>query len=375
MNISFKNLFFALAFVFTVFTVMILADSILIPISMGLLLSLVLYPLTKKYESFGLNKIISAFFSILSLLLVVGGGMYFFISQLINLPQELSDFEGKLTSLLKDIILIINNYLNPNQDLKSEDITNQIKIWSKKSALPFVQNTFFNTASFIIGMITTLTYIFLFLIYRTGLTKALVRFADKHNQNRVLNMLKNIQKVGQQYLSGMIILIIVLGFMNSLGLWFIGIDSPFLFGYMAAVMSLIPYIGTLLGAIIPILYAFMTNDSILVPFYVACWFYFVELIESNILGPKIVGSNLNVNAFASILSLIIGGYVWGVAGMILFLPLTSMLKVFCEEFESLKPIGLMLDSSLYNGYKDDNENKNLWLKKLKIKIFNILNKI
>lgn len=376
MKISFQNLFYVIAFVFAVISVMVIADAILIPISLALLLSLVLYPLSKMFESWGLNKIIAAFLCLITLILVFGGGLYFFINQLIILPQELSDFQEKLMSLLKDVILFINNTLDLKKDLQNTDIINELNLWSKKVALPFAQNTFYNTASFIVGTITTLIYIFLFLIYRTGLTNALVKFAEENNQDRVLNMLKNIQKVGQKYLSGMIILILLLGLLNSLGLWFIGIDSPFLFGYMAAVMSLIPYVGTLLGAIIPVLYAFMSNDSIFIPLYVVCWFYFVELIESNILSPKIVGNSLNVNAFASILSLIVGGYVWGIAGMVLFLPLTSMLKVFCEEFEALKPVALMLGTTLYSGGAENNnsndeKNNKHWFLSLKIKFFSI----
>lgn len=366
MKISFKNLFFILAFIFSIFAIMIIADKILIPISLAFLISLVLYPMTLKIEKLGINKIISAFISIIIMIIIIGGGIYFFINQIINLPQELSEFEVKLTNLLKDIIQLINNNLNLKKDLNSADLLIEFNVWSKKAVLPFVQNTIFNTTSFIVGTITTLTYVFLFLIYRTGFAHAFVKFADTSNQDRVLNMLKNIQKVGQQYLSGMIVLIIILGFLNSLGLWLIGVDSPFLFGYMAAVMSLIPYIGTLMGAIIPILYSFMTNDSILVPLYVACWFYFVELIESNILSPNIVANSLNVNAFASILSLIVGGYVWGIAGMILFLPLTAMLKVFCEEFEELKPFALLLGTTLYDGKAESKNNKvGKWLKKLK----------
>ena len=55
---------------------------------------------------------------------------------------------------------------------------------------------------------------------------------------------------------------IILGIANSLGLWITGIDSPFLFGFFAAILSIVPFIGTAIGATIPVLYAFMTEDSI-----------------------------------------------------------------------------------------------------------------
>ena len=68
-----------------------------------------------------------------------------------------------------------------------------------------------------------------------------------------------------------------------------------------------------------------------------------------LLSPMIVGSSIQVNPLASILSLIIGAYVWGIAGMILFLPFAAMLKVVCEEFDPLKPVALMIGTQIYQG--------------------------
>jgi len=116
-------------------------------------------------------------------------------------------------------------------------------------------------------------------------------------------------------------------------------------------LSIVPYVGTALGAIIPVLYAFVSYDSLWPVLAVAILFWAVQLITDNYLSPKIVGGSLNINALAAILSLIIGGLVWGVAGMILFLPFTAMLKVFCEEYEELKPIALLIGNQIYKGEK------------------------
>ena len=160
-------------------------------------------------------------------------------------------------------------------------------------------------------------------------------------------MLKSVQQVGQQYLFGMLVIISILGLLNSTGLWIIGIDSPFLFGFMAAVLALIPYIGTFLGAGLPVLYSLITYDSLWIPIIIVLFFWFVQFIEGNFLTPKIVGGNLKINALTSILSIIIGGAVWGVAGMIVFLPFAAMLKVVCQEYENLKPIALLIGEENY----------------------------
>ena len=349
MNISFQKLFYILATLIAIIAVFILAQSIFIPLGFALLLSFIFYPLTKKLESWGVNRLIAAFLVILFMFILIGGGGFFFFTQIIQLPNELSDFRDKLMKLLTDIILFVNNNLSMKSDLEIGTVLNQLETWLKNSVFPIAESTFYGTTGFITGLVTATIYTFLFLIYRTGLTQAFVNFAKPENREKVLKMMKNVQKVGQKYLSGKLLMIFILGIANSIGLWILGIDSPFLFGFLAAILSVIPYIGTSLGAIIPVLYAFMSHDSLMTPALVALMFFTVQLVDDNLLSPMIVGSSMQVNALASILSLIIGAYIWGIAGMILFLPFAAMLKVVCEEFDSLNPIALMIGTQIYHG--------------------------
>jgi predicted PurR-regulated permease PerM len=98
---------------------------------------------------------------------------------------------------------------------------------------------------------------------------------------------------------------------------------------------------------------------------VAVLFWAVQLTVDNFLSPKIVGGSININALSSILSLIIGAAVWGIAGMILFLPFTAMLKIVCEEFEALKPIALLIGNQNYQKSDDNNKFINKWVGKIK----------
>lgn len=350
MSLSFQKLFFAIATVIAIFAILILAKPILVPLGFALLISFILYPLAKKLETWGVNRMFATFLSMLLMALIIGGGISFFLTQITNLPNVLSDFQDKIMGLLKDIIIYINNHVKLETDLEQEYLLDQLKEWFKNVAFPVAENTLYNTTSFLAGLLATIVYTFLLLIYRTGLTQAFIKFSPMDKRGIALNMFKKVQKVGQKYLGGMIILIIILGLANSLGLWIIGVDSPFLFGFLAAAMSIIPYVGTTLGASIPILYAFMSHDSLWVPFAVAVLFWAIQLIESNFLSPKIVGSSLQINALAAILSLLIGASVWGIAGMILFLPFAAMLKVICEEYEPLKPVALLI------GNQNEDEN-------------------
>ncbi len=364
MKLSFRKLFFTLAFLFGLFAVMILAKSILIPLSMALLISFILLPIAKRLEAWGLNKILAAFLSIFLMIIIIGGGITLFSAEIMSLSDQLDDFSGKIMSTLSDAVVFVNSNLNFIGDLNREDLIAKGKDWLQESSGTFLKNTFSSTAAFLTGLLTTIIFTFLFLIYRAGLTKAFIAFGDKQNKSRIFKMLKRVQSVGKQYLSGMFVLIIILGFANSIGLWIIGIDSPFFFGFLAALLSIVPYIGTTIGATIPVLYAFMSSDSLWVPGAVILLFWSIQTIESNFLSPKIVGSSLNVNALMAILSLLIGSLVWGVAGMILFLPFAAMLKVICEEFEELKPVAMLISDDISGDKKKDNKPAK-WMKKIR----------
>ncbi|KJS05339.1 MAG: hypothetical protein VR77_08820 [Flavobacteriales bacterium BRH_c54] len=363
MNISFQKLFFALATSCLLFVVLIFAKSILIPLAFALFLSFILFPLAKRFERWGMNDLIAAFLSIFIVFLVLSGGIYIFSAQLIGLSKELTDFQEKVLDVIANATVYINNNINFVEDLNKDQLLAENRGWLQKTAGTLAQQTFNSTANFITGLFATIIFTFLILIYRKGLTKGFVAFAAKENRNRVFKMLKSVQQVGQQYLFGMILLIIIIGLANSFGLMIIDVDHPFLFGFFAATLSIIPYIGTAFGAIIPILYTMMAYSSFFMGAQVAILFWAVQLITDNFLSPKIVGGSLKVNALTTILSLIIGATIWGVAGMVLFLPFAAMLKVICQEFDTLKPIALLI------GTQDkEEENKESFISKWKRKI-------
>jgi predicted PurR-regulated permease PerM len=282
------------------------------------------------------------------MILIIGGGIFFFSTQIIELTDEFADFKNRIILLLADFTLYFNTNVSFVPDLEKNELIERIQDWLSNSTGSLVSKTVSNTATFLVGLLATIVFTFLILIYRKGLTRAFTLFSPEEKRARVREMFLSVQKVGQKYLFGMILLTLVIGLANSVGLWIIGIDNPFLFGFLGATLAIIPYIGTYLGAIIPILYAFMSYDSPWKAIAVAILFWVVQTIADNFLTPKIVGGSLKINALAAILSLFIGAAVWGIAGMILFLPFAAMLKVVCDEFDELKPIAQIIGAQNEN---------------------------
>ena len=365
MNLSFQKVFYVIATFIGLFAILILAKAVLIPIAFAFLIAFILFPVVRKFESWGANEIVSASLSILGLALIIGGGVFLFSNQVILLSEDLNHFKIKILGVFADATLLINKNFGFLPHLEKGELLDKIKNWLSGSASSLLSQTFNNTASFVLGLLMSVIYTFLILIYRNGLVRALTSFYPQEHRERAFKMFKSVQQVGQKYLLGMMVVLVILGFVNSIGLWIIGIDNPFLFGFLAAVLAIIPYAGTLLGAAIPILYSFITFDSIWMPITIAIFFWLVQVIESNFLTPKIVGGNLKINALTSILSIIIGASVWGIAGMILFLPFAAMLKTVCEQYIELKPFALLIGEKNYNTKEVNDKFTGKWFKKIK----------
>ncbi|TVQ86247.1 MAG: AI-2E family transporter, partial [Bacteroidetes bacterium] len=281
MNLSFQKIFFAIATTFALFAICVVARSILIPISFALLISFILLPLALRFEKWDVSRIFAAMFAILATILVLGGGIYLFSTQIVSIAGEFSNFQDKIINVFAEATAWLNSNMRVVPNLEKDELMDQLKNWLSRSSGSLVQQTFSDSASFIAGLIATIIFTFLFLIYREGFKQAFILFYPEEKRVQALKMLKSIQLVGQKYLVGVILIVIIIGIINSVALLIIGIDYPFFFGFLAAILAIIPYVGTTLGSTIVVLYAFMTYESLLIPIAVAITFWVIQLVESN----------------------------------------------------------------------------------------------
>jgi predicted PurR-regulated permease PerM len=130
--------------------------------------------------------------------------------------------------------------------------------------------------------------------------------------------------------------------LGSIGYLLLGIKHAILFGVLAALLNIIPYIGVLIGSLLPVMMAFITKDDIGYVFGAAGIAIVVQFIDNNFIAPYVIGSSVSINPLSAIIALLIGALVWGIAGMILSIPVTGMLKVAFDNIEGLKPYGYLL---------------------------------
>jgi predicted PurR-regulated permease PerM len=144
-----------------------------------------------------------------------------------------------------------------------------------------------------------------------------------------------------QYIGGRVLAIIILAVLNSIGLLILGIKYAILLGTIAAVFTFIPYVGTIIGGVFAAATALITKSpgSALA---VIALLAFIQLLDDYLVEPYVVGAKVHLGPLAIIVVLVIGGLLWGVAGMILFIPLLAIAKIVFDHVPALQPYGYLV---------------------------------
>ena len=342
MDLSLTKITRLIILVTFVIALLYLGRPILIPLAFSFFLSMLLYPVASFLEKIGIPRIIAIIMVFLGVLIIVAGTMFFFGTQFYHLFQNIKDFGMNLGKLLDNGVTYINEHiLTGSYQLKDlykggpGGLLGSTKI---------IEKTLTSSTSFFASLALVFVFTFLFLLYRGSFKEFIIlHFRDKKKKDAAI-IVSTIQKVAQNYFFGLILVIITLGTLNGTGLWIIGLDYPYLFGYFAALLAVIPYIGTFIGGLLPTLYALINYDSLWMPVLVIILYVSVQALEGNVLTPKIVGSKVSLNPLFALIALFTGGLIWGIAGMILFIPMMAILKVLFDNIDGMRPYGVLLSS-------------------------------
>ncbi|MEZ4877150.1 MAG: AI-2E family transporter [Flavobacterium sp.] len=326
----------------TVFTAYILQD-IIVPLLFSIILSVLLYPIVSFLErKLRFGRILSAIVSVILLCLLI---ITLFTAIGIQLDEIISKSDSYVFKIESKITPLIQQ-AEKSTGIKTKEIIEPDNLKMEK----VVKNHFSNITDFLFAsgsilgtMVVVPLYMFFFLLYRKFFISFIYSLCEKKcSKEDAKNILTKLYNVQQNYLVGLLTVMFIVGVLNSIGLLLLGIDYPFFFGFLCALLLLIPYIGIIIGSLLPALVALATKDSFWYAIGVIGIFSFIQFIEGNFITPKITGSKVSINAFVSILSIVVFAMLWGTTGMILALPITASLKVLFDHSPRFQIYGFLL---------------------------------
>jgi len=345
-----KTVYIALLIIIIVFF-MIMAKGLLVPLLIAGYIAMLLTSTCNMLERRKIPRSISAFI-VLSLFLIFILGIFALIY--IQVRVFAADLGDELSTKLNSFIIQANAWCLESFGFDL-GMRNGFEV---SKAVEIVQPENTSTTSLIFSTISTLSdiillpvFIFFLLIYRDHLAVFITKVFRKENNTMLLDKMKSLRQIVHRYIVGASKVMFILAIVNTGVLFALGIEHAIFFGVLAGMLNIIPYLGPSLGAILPFLFALITKDSLFYPIAVLVAFTFIQLLEGTFLTPKITGGTVNLNALVTFIGLLIGGAIWGIAGMILIIPTIAILKKLFELSPDTQPYAYLFGEEDSNWFK------------------------
>jgi len=199
------------------------------------------------------------------------------------------------------------------------------------------------TKSFVAGLIETLVLLFFMLGAGDMFMEKLVRVLPTlHDKKRAVGIAHEVQHNLSTFLFTITLINAVLGLLVGLAAWAVRLPNPALWGVLAGLLNFIPYFGPISGVTVLTLVGFVTFDEPWRAILPALIYLGLHGVEANIITPMILGRRLTLNPLVIFISLMFWTWLWGIPGALLSIPMLMMLKILCDHFKPLSPIGEFL---------------------------------
>jgi predicted PurR-regulated permease PerM len=324
--------------------IMYFGSALFIPLSFGLLIALILYPFCNWLEKHRWPRSLTIVFSLIIVTLIFAAVVGLMYWQLSLLKADLPFLIGKL----QDSVLIIQEWFTKQTGIiinADSGMNGKTGMTGSENILAAIQPFLMGMGNFLFSLFIIPVFTALFLYNREQFVSFLQALISQKYHESLHIILHKTTHTYYRYIIGLMKVYLIVGILNSIGLLALGIKHAILFGMLTAIMTMIPYVGIIVSALLPITVAWITKDSIFYPLGVVAVFAFVQYLENSVIFPKVVGEQLNVSTWTILVALIAGGIIWGVSGMILFMPFVAILKIISDHVEEWKPLNILLSPS------------------------------
>ena len=336
---SLQRVVYFLLLAFLIVTVLVYAKPFLVPVCFAGLLAMLFLPVNLWLESKKIPRGLAILICIILFLGIIVGMVWLISWQITDLTSEATDIESKVKKMITQGEDYIRNNFGISKKQQEQIITEQAK--SNSSAF---SNLGSSLMSFVVDFILMLVYIFLFMFYRDRIKTFVLKLVPSQQKKNTETIIHDTEKVSQQYITGLGLMIGCLWVMYSIGFSIVGVKYAVLFAIICGLLEIVPFIGNLIGNLLAVMMVLIQGGGMEMVVGVLITYFTVQALQSYLLEPLVVGAEVNINPLFTIIILVVGELLWGIPGMVLAIPLLGIAKIICDHVESLKPFGYLIGS-------------------------------
>jgi predicted PurR-regulated permease PerM len=330
-------------FILAVFYTIYFMRSILLPIVLALLLSYLLRPIVRGLAKLKIPLTVSAAVILIGLLVLVGYGISALatptVAWLHKAPAGLAELQHKLRPVKKSVAQVtqatseIEKLATTNVEAKAVEVKRH----------PITETFVTRTPEFIASAVFLAILLYFLLVYDqvfiAKLVKLLPTLSDKKT---AVGIAQDIESQVSRYLFTITAINACLGLAVGTAVGLLGLRNPLMWGVMVALLNFVPYLGALTGIICMTIGAVLSFDSLGYALIFPAVYLAFGTLEGSFITPWIMGRSLTLNPVIILLSLTFWGWMWGIVGIILAVPILAAFKIFCAHIKPMEPLAEFL---------------------------------
>lgn len=311
------------------------AKPVLFPFFLAVFLSFILYPI----QEFFTRKKVPKAFSIILILLITFSVIYLFGALFYSTGKTFAAEFPSYGQKIDSILISVQQRFNLPFDVEAID-------WASQLNLTRVGNLFFSSLGPFFSFLSNLFLILIFLIFilaGRGRTKEkLQKFLSKKRSKTVIEVIHKIDTQVQKYLAIKTIVSLFTGVFVTIVLLLFGVDFAIIFGFLTFLLNYIPNVGSFIATSFPVFIALFQFDSIWPAFWILLILISIQMVMGNFIEPRLMGHGLGLSPLVVLFFLFFWGWLWGMPGMILAVPLAAIVKIICDNIPELRFIAALM---------------------------------
>ncbi|NEU09663.1 AI-2E family transporter [Flavihumibacter sp. R14] len=336
---------YLLLFFFLAIGSLFYAREFLIPLALSAMLAMLFVRLSNYLEDKGLGRGWSALICVLLLVIFVAGAFTLLSYQISNLADNMGGIKKRLVDMLEHVKLWIYQTFGVSYQKQEQIFKEQSKANGGGSIGTFAGSFM----GILVNSILVTVYIFLLLYSRDHIKQFILKLFPSDKRTKTEKVMGQSVQVAQKYLSGLSAMIVMLWIMYGIGFTIVGVEYAVFFAILCGLLEIVPFVGNITGTSVTILAVLVQGGDGGMILGVLITYMLVQFFQTYVLEPLVVGEQVSINPLFTIMVIVLGEMVWGVAGMILAIPLLGIVKIICDNVPALKPYGFLIGSEKKKG--------------------------
>jgi len=309
---------------------------VLVPFSLAVFLSFLLNPIVEFLIRKKIPRAIAIVFILLfTFVLLYLLGLLFYSSGK-AFASDLPNYGKKFNTLITNLF---EKWKLASEKLEPIDWANQLNFSSIAS---FLLSSLGSFLKFLTNLFLVLLFLVFILAGRGRLREKIQNSFKKEDSLRINEIISNVDHQVYKYLSIKTLISLITGLLAGVILYIFGVNYAIIWGFFTFLLNYIPNLGSVIATVFPVLMAIIQFESIWPTLWILLILIVIQTLMGNVVEPRILGMRLGLSPLVVILSLIFWGWLWGIVGMILAVPITATIKIICENVPQLRIISELI---------------------------------